>query len=84
MVSTVTDKGQVTLPKSILDRWGIQPGTKLEFELESDDTLRVRVLTRGSNGLYGLLAKPGEDPRSLDEMEAAVDSAVRERSRPRR
>ena len=84
MVSTVTDKGQVTLPKSIRDRLGIHPGTKLEFELESDDTLRVRVLTRGSNGLYGLLAMPGEDPRSLDEMEAAVDSAVRERSRPRR
>ena len=84
MVSTVTDKGQVTLPKSIRDRLGIHPGTKLEFELESDDTLRVRVLTRGSNGLYGLLATPGEDPRSLDEMEAAVDSAVRERSRPRR
>ena len=84
MVSTVTDKGQVTLPKSIRDRLGIQPGTKLEFELESDGTLRVRVLTRGSNGLYGLLAKPGEDPRSLDEMETAVDSAVRERSRPRR
>ena len=59
MVSTVTDKGQVTLPKSIRDRLGIQPGTKLEFELESDDTLRVRVLTRGSKGLYGLVAKPG-------------------------
>ena len=51
MVSTVTDKGQVTVPKSIRDRLGIHPGTKLEFELESDDTLRVRVLTRGSNGL---------------------------------
>ena len=84
MVSTVTDKGQVTLPKSIRDRLGIHPGTKLEFELESDDTLRVRVLTRGSNGLYGLLARPGEDARSGDEMEAAVDFAVKDRSLPRR
>ena len=84
MVSTVTDKGQVTLPKAIRDRLGIQPGSKLEFELQPDNTLRVRVLTRGSAGLYGLLARPGEPARSQEAMEAGVDIAVRERSRVKR
>lgn len=84
MVSTVTDKGQVTLPKAIRDRLGIHPGTKLEFELEPDDTLRVRILTRGSTGLYGLLATPGEYSRSLDEMEVGIDAAVKARGLPRR
>jgi AbrB family looped-hinge helix DNA binding protein len=84
MVSTVTDKGQVTLPKAIRDRLGIRPGTKLDFELGPDDTLRVRVLSRGSAGLYGLLAKPGEPSRSIKDMEAAVDAAVRERGPARR
>lgn len=84
MVSTVTDKGQVTLPKAIRDRLGIRPGTKLAFELQADQTLLVRVLTRGSAGLYGLLARPGEPTRSLDEMQAGVDAALKERSRARR
>ena len=84
MIATVTDKGQVTLPKAIRDRLGIQPGSKLEFELQPDDTLRVRVLTRGSAGLYGLLARPGESARSQEAMEAGVDVAVRERSRVER
>jgi len=84
VISTVTDKGQVTLPKAIRDHLGIQPGTKLDFELQPDGTLRVRVLTRGSAGLYGLLARSGEPARSLEAMEAGVDVAVRERSRVKR
>ena len=84
MVSTVTDKGQVTVPKAIRDRLGIGPGSKLEFELDGEDTLRVRVLTRGSAGLFGLLARPGEDARSLEEMESGIVAAVKERSRVRR
>lgn len=84
MVSTVTDKGQVTLPKAIRDRLGIRPGTKLAFELQPDDTLRVRVLARGSAGLFGLLARPGEAARSLEAMQDGVDTAVKERGRARR
>ena len=84
MVSTVTDKGQVTLPKAIRDRLGIRPGTKLDFELDADGTLRVRVLTRGSGGLYGLLAKPGEIARSLEDMDAGVEAAVKSRAPARR
>lgn len=80
MVSTVTDKGQVTLPKAIRDRLDIRPGTKLEFEVQPDGTLRVRVLSRGSTGLFGLLARPGEAARSLDDMEAGLGAAVKERS----
>ena len=81
MLSTVTDKGQVTLPKAIRDRLGIRPGTRVDFQLEPDGTLRVRVLTRGAAGLFGLIARADEKPRSLDEIEAGVTAAVMERSR---
>lgn len=81
MLSTVTDKGQVTLPKAIRDRLGIRPGTKIDFELQPDDTLKVRVLTRGASGLFGLIARPGEAARSLDEIDAGITAAVTERTR---
>ena len=66
---TVSDKGQVVIPAAIRHRLGIEPGTKLDFELEGD-TIRVRPLraisrTRPEDG-YGLLRcdQPGgETPR---------------------
>jgi len=36
MATTVTSKGQVTIPKAIRDRLGIKPGTKVAFSLGED------------------------------------------------
>jgi AbrB family looped-hinge helix DNA binding protein len=84
MLSTVTDKGQVTLPKTIRDQLGIQAGTRIAFEIQADNTLKVRVLTRGSAGLFGLIARPEEKALSLEEMDAGVTAAVSERSQRKR
>jgi len=84
MLSTVTDKGQITLPKALRDRLGIHPGSKVEFSLQSDDSVRLRVLARGSAGLFGLLAVPGEATRPLEDIDIGVAAAVAQRSRPAR
>lgn len=81
MLSTVTDKGQITLPKSLRDRLGIQAGSKVEFVLQPDDTVRMRVLARGSAGLFGLLAEPGGAARPAEEIDAGVTAAVAQRVR---
>lgn len=39
---TVTSKGQVTIPKEIRDRLGIEAGQELEFTVEDADTITVR------------------------------------------
>jgi len=36
MATTVTSKGQVTIPKPVRDRLGIKAGTAVEFELAAD------------------------------------------------
>ena len=36
MATTVTSKGQVTIPKPVRDRLGIEPGSAVEFELTVD------------------------------------------------
>jgi AbrB family looped-hinge helix DNA binding protein len=36
MTTTVTSKGQVTIPKPVRDRLGIKPGSAVSFELAAD------------------------------------------------
>lgn len=79
--ATVSGKGQVTLPKALRERLGIQPGSHLAFRVASDGSLSVQVLAKGSDALFGLLAKPGEPTRSLKDMEDAITQVVRDRAR---
>ena len=78
-IVTVSDKGQVVIPAAIRHRLGIQPGTKLDFELVGD-SIRVRpqravMPTQPEDG-YGMLRcdRPGE--RRLADFDVAV--AMRE------
>ena len=72
MLATVTDKGQVTVPKEIRDRLGIEPGVKLDFQIEADGTLRVRPLKRGAAGLFGLLHDAARSAVPVEEMNDAI------------
>jgi len=81
MLVTVTDKGQLTVPKAIREQFGIEPGSKLDFEPQPDGTLKVRVLGRGAGGLYGLLHRPGAKARTIEEMDAGIGEAVASRAR---
>jgi AbrB family looped-hinge helix DNA binding protein len=82
MLATVTDKGQVTVPKEIRDRTGIAPGSKLDFEVQEDGTLRVRVLTRGAASLFGLVRRPDRAPLSIEDMDQGIAAAVAARNLP--
>jgi len=46
MTSTVTSKGQVTIPKPLRDLLGIEPGSRVDFELMADGRV-VLVKTEG-------------------------------------
>jgi antitoxin PrlF len=47
MATTVTSKGQVTIPKPVRDRLGIEPGSAVEFELAPDGRI---VLVKAKAG----------------------------------
>jgi antitoxin PrlF len=48
MATTVTSKGQVTIPKAVRDRLNIKPGNKVEFELAPDGRIVLVKVGRKS------------------------------------
>ncbi len=43
MATTVTSKGQVTIPKKVRDYLGVQTGSAVDFELTRDGEIRLRL-----------------------------------------
>ena len=43
--ATITSKGQVTIPREIRERYSIEPGDKLEFNLGQND-IRISIIKR--------------------------------------
>ncbi len=44
-MSTVTSKGQVTLPKPLRDRLGLKPGSKVDFQINNAGEVVVKSAT---------------------------------------
>jgi|SRR5665811_344487 antitoxin PrlF len=72
MLATLTSKGQLTLPKEIRDQLGLVVGSKLDFIIEADGSLRVRPLRRGAADLFGLLHDPDRAASTVEQMNEAV------------
>ncbi len=74
--STVTKKGQTTLPKPVRDTLGVQAGDRVRYIVLDGEVriLPVRPLRR----LFGVLKHEGP-PVTVEEMErAAADGASEE------
>ncbi|HEY6212144.1 MAG TPA: AbrB/MazE/SpoVT family DNA-binding domain-containing protein [Vicinamibacterales bacterium] len=75
--STLTSKGQITLPKSIRDRLKVSTGDSVEFIVDADGDIRVRAGHGDVRALRGLLRRRGRRPVSLARMESAIRKAAR-------
>jgi AbrB family looped-hinge helix DNA binding protein len=88
MKSTVSAKGQVTIPVEVRERLGLETGTIVLFDLREDGAL----LRKGSHGehpvdkVFGVLGvrRPVDSLRLLDEMRGPRPGGPRSRPRGRR
>jgi AbrB family looped-hinge helix DNA binding protein len=72
--STVTVKGQTTLPKNVRVALGLASGDRVRYVILDGE---VRIVKACSvKDLRGLLARPGSSPVSLDAMDEAVANAA--------
>lgn len=66
--TTLTSKGQVTVPREIRDRLGLVSGDKLTFTLLSDGTVIMRAKTRRLLDVAGSLTRPGQPKVTVEQM----------------
>jgi len=76
--STLTTKGQTTLPKEIREALGLQAGDRVRYLLLDDGQVRL-LRQRPVSDLGGILAQKGRGPVSLEEMEQAISDAALDR-----
>jgi AbrB family looped-hinge helix DNA binding protein len=81
MMTTVSTKGQVILPKAVRERREWEPGTRLLVEETPEGVLLKRApafsTTRPAE-VFGMLPHRGP-PKSMEEMDAAVIAEARRR-----
>jgi antitoxin PrlF len=70
--STLTSKGQITLPKEVREHLHLREGDRVEFSIEADGKVELHPLSGSIMSLRGILHRPGEPPATIEEMDEAV------------
>ena len=67
----LTSKGQITIPKEVRERLGVEAGDRLEFVEQERGVYKMVAATKDVRHLKGLVPKLRR-PVSVEEMKAAI------------
>lgn len=77
MFATMTSKGQITLPKEIRDKLGLDAGSMLDFEILPDNTITARHVKPDARRIRGLLKSPHAKPLTVQQMDEGIAKHLR-------
>ncbi len=70
--STVTSKGQITLPKSVRERLGLRVGDRVRFRETTEGAFVVEPETGDIMDLFGSLVPPRGRQVTVEQMNAII------------
>lgn len=70
--STLTSKGQTTIPKDIREYLNLQPGQRIDFIVDEEGRVILRPATLHIRDLAGILHREGQKPISVEEMNRVI------------
>ncbi len=71
-LSTLTSKGQITIPKAVRDSLRLHSGDKVEFVITESREALLRPITKKVDDVYGRLHKSGRKTVSIEKMNAGI------------
>lgn len=75
--TTMTSKGQVTIPKDVRERLRLRTGDKLCFQVEEDGSARIRPVSLRPADVFGMLSGRVRGAATLKQIDAGVAEALR-------
>jgi AbrB family looped-hinge helix DNA binding protein len=84
MESTLTVKGQATIPKAVREHLGLKPGDRVKFFVHPDGSV-VLLPKRPVSSLRGIVRARRRKPVTIGEMDEAIATGAADApARPRR
>jgi antitoxin PrlF len=77
--STISSKGQVTIPKAIRTRMHLKVGDRLRFVVDADGSVRLAAATRDVSTLRDILPRP-KRRATVDDMQSAIRTRAAKRA----
>lgn len=80
IASTLTTKGQVTIPKSVRDALHLFTGDKIEFVVSGANEVTLKPVTKKSSDVFGMLAQyKKSSPTSVEEMDQGIKRQMKKK-----
>lgn len=70
--STITTKGQVTIPKKIREKLNLKSGDSIDFEVDSRNRIIMVPAKYKPGDVYGILYRKEREAFTAEEMESGV------------
>ncbi len=69
--AVVTSKGQITIPKAVRERLGVDAGDRVEFVETEQGVFTIVAATRDVKELKGIVPKPAK-PVTVEDMNRVI------------
>lgn len=76
-LTTITTKGQVTIPKKIRDSLDLHTGDKIEIIITKKGEAVLRAVTKKVDDIFGKLYKKDRKPVSVEDMNQAIKNRMK-------
>jgi antitoxin PrlF len=77
--STLTSKGQITIPKKVRDRLNLKTGDIIDFRME-EDAVRMIPLVKTVSDVFGMLSRKSQKPVTVEEMNRQLKKHLKDKN----
>ena len=79
-LTTLTAKGQITIPKFVREALNLRSGDKVEILIEDDKAI-LKPVSKRVNEVFGKLHQKGTKRYSVKEMDALLKKEIKDKWR---